>query len=538
MPAPDQPLCHVFAGGFASDFGSIAYLAMRDGLFQIPFLTRAENCFFELNGSLRKVGGTSKYNETELESGEEIRGMFEYVRSGTSGSPTRRRVVHAGTKVLSDGNDGNFTDLITGLENDTVPNYTVFTDVLIIASDSTVDVPRKWDQTTVSLLGGSPPNFSFSCAHVNRLWAAGDHTHPSRLYYSAQLNPEDWSSSDAGHIDVEPDDGDRITGIFAHRGVLFVFKGPNFGAIHVITGSTPSDFARRLFSSELGGAGPNTITSFGNDVAFVALDGSIRSLAATDKFGDFEEAALSRGITTWIRSNVKVAGLKRAWARVDPTRGYVLFTLPVESASRPDFVLCMDYRFSTADFGYGRMRFTTWPAFTAYSVARMSDPSDSDRQILYLGGHDGFLRKTQQADRMIDGDSYDYRIKTPFFHYGTQNRKKTISHFGLGIQSHGAATVDFSIRGGPNVGATIEVEAIVGSTLGIGSPLPFVLGTSTLGGGDYFTFWGEVHDAGQFREVSYELDAGEENEDVEINSIHVVIETNTNPDYVNYETEF
>lgn len=523
MPAPDLALRHTFEGGFATDYGSLAEIESRGaGRISIPFLLRAENVFFELNGGLRKVGGTEKYNTVTIESGEQIRGMVEYVRSGTSGAPTRKRVVHAGTKVLADNNDGTFVAIITGLENDKVPNYTVFTDVLIITSDSTVDVPRKWDQTTAAVLGGSPPNFSFAVEHVNRLWAAGDHLFPSRLYYCAQLNSEDWSGSDAGHIDIAPDDGDRITGLYSFRGTLFVFKGPNFGSVHAISGRTPSDFARDLFSDELGGSGPNTIFPMGNDLGFVANDGAIRSLGATDKFGDFEEAALSRPITTWIRENVNLEALKRAWARTDPTRGYVLFTLPVGNSEEPNFTLCMDYRFDI-------MRFTTWDAFGAYSVARMSDPDSANRQILYLGGGDGFLRKTQQTVEMaIDDGAYRYFVKTPFFHYNTANRLKTISHFGLGIQGHGSATVNFSVRLGPGAASqTVSVIPRFGAVLG-----EFILGTDALSGNEYLTHWGEI-DAGQFREVSYELDSNALGQDIEVNAIHAVIETAQNPSYEN-----
>jgi len=523
MTAPDQALRHTFEGGFATDFGSLAEMQVSNGRISIPFLLRAENVYFSLNGGLRKAGGTSKYNSVAIESGEEIRGMVEYVRSGTTGSPTRRRVVHAGTKILADNNDGTFAAIFTGLEDNKIPNYTVFTDVLVIASDSTVDVPLKWDQTTAAVLGGAPPNFSFSCEHANRLWAGGDPLFPSRLYYSALLNCEDWSGSDAGHIDIAPDDGDVMTGIYSFRGRLFVWKGPNFGSIHVISGRTPSDFARDTFSDEIGGIGPNSIFPMSNDLGFIATDGAIRSLSATDKYGDFEEAALSRPITTWIRENVNPAALKRAWARTDPTRGYALFTLPVGNVVTPNYVVCLDYRFDSP-------RFTLWPAFVACSVARMSDPESSNRQILYLGGTDGFLRKTQQTlDMSIDGGAYQYIVKTPFFHYNTQNRMKTLSHFGLGVQGHGAADINFTALLGPGAASqTQHVTPSLGALLG-----SFIIGTDVLAGNAYLTHWGEM-DAGQFREVSFELESTEEGQDIEINAIHAVIETAQDPSYENH----
>lgn len=521
MSAPDVDIRHVFGGGIATDLGTVADVEAGTRV-SIPYLLTADNAYFELNGNLRKAGGTSKWNSTVIESGEEIRGMFEYVRAGTAGSPSRKRVVHAGTKVLADDNDGTFASIKTGLEDNKIPNYTTFTDLLIWTSNSNTDVPQKWDQTTVADLGGSPPNFAFSCVHVNRLWASGAVAEPSRLYYCAQLNAEDWSSSDAGFIDVAPDDGDVITGLYSHRGALFIFKGPNFGSIHVLTGRTPSDFALSQFSGEVGGVGPNTIFTFGNDVGFLALDGSIRSLAATEKYGDFEEMTLSRPISHWLREHMNSSNLDLCWARTDPTRGYVLFTMPVYSSTKPNYVLCMDYRFNPP-------RFTTWSSFGAYSVQRMSDPSGNNRPILYLGGNDGFIRKTQQRTRQIDDDEYQFFIQTPYLHYNTQNRLKTISHFGIGLQVRGATEVQLTFRTGAS-SHSIDIAPTFGFTLGVGSPNPFVLGVSTLTGTQFVTHWGEV-DAGQFREVSYELMNQEG--DIEVSALHMVFESEQNPSYEN-----
>lgn len=522
MSAPDTDIRHFFGGGIATDLGTVAELPGSTRT-EIPFLLTADNAYFELNGNLRKVGGTTRWNTTALEGGLPIRGMFEYVRAGSGGNPTRKRVAHVGTKVKADDNDGVFIDIKTGVQADSVPNYTVFTDVLIWADDSS-NPPQKWDQTTVSNLGGNPPNFAFSAEHVNRLWAAGDDTLPSRLYYSAQLNPEDWSSFDAGHIDIAPSDGDVITGIYSHRGVLFVFKGPNFGSIHVITGRTPSDFARDLFSGEVGGVGPNTIFTFLNDVGFLALDGSIRSLSTTEKFGDFEEAALSRPISHWMKEHMNSSALKQAWARTDPTRGYVVFTLPIYGATAPNYILCMDYKFQP-------VRFTTWSSFGAYSVQRMSDPTGNNRPILYLGGNDGFIRKVQQGPRKIDGAEYRFFVQTPYFHYNTQNRLKTISHYGVGMEVRDTSTVTLTIRRSSSLPQSIDITpATTGFTLDAGSPNPFILDISTLAGNRFVTHWGEV-DVGQFREVSYELlnNIG----DFEVAALHMVFEQEQNPSYEN-----
>lgn len=530
MPsAAEIPLRHEFGGGWATDLGVLADVGAEGGRIEFPFLLLAENVYYSLKGNPRKVGGTERYNSAAVAAGAPVRGMFEYVKIGTSGSPTRRRVVHAGTKVLYDENDGSFSDLFTGLQDEKVPNYNVFEDALIIASDSTVDVPKKWDQTTAANLGGSPPNFSFSVTHVNRLWAGGIPGDPSGLHYSALQDEELWNGAgDSGRIAIDPNDGDMITGIFPFRGVLLVFKGPNRGSIHVVSGRTPATFERDILVSGVGAAWQNLIFPFGNDVGFVSPDGQFRSVRATERFGNFEQGVLSLPIQSWIKENVNTRALKRGWVVTDHSAGYALAALPVQSSTVPNRVLLMDFRF-------GAIRWADWPSFSAHSVAYMSDPDSADRPILYLGGQDGFLRKTQQQSLSIDDSTpIRSRVRTPFVHYGAPHRLKTIEHIGIGTNVRVSSTVAISLRKSDSVIADVAVGLATGGfLLGPAEENEFVLDESTFGEDQYKTVWTDVYESGQFREISYEISNDEANEDMDVDALHVILESSTTPGYEN-----
>jgi hypothetical protein len=522
MPSNNRVLRHTFGGGLASDLGTLAEISVSDDArVDFQFLLKAENIYYTLNGGVRKIGGTDRYNGTALESGNrEIRGMYEYVRQGTGGSPTRKRVAVVGTTIKKDDNDGTFANIFTGIADNSVPNFTVFEDVLVIATDAG-EAPKKWDQSTATTLGGSPPNFSFSTVHANRLWAAGDFAAPSSLYYSSLLDAEQWNGTgNSGVLSIDPDDGDVITGIASYRGELIVFKGPNFGSIHRIQGLTPATFERRLLARGVGASWQNTIFTLGTDLGFVAPDGSIRSLLATDQFGDYKSSSISREIETLLQ-RITFSSLRRAWAVTDAARGYTLFAFPYDTSEIPNYLLMMDTRFE-------RPRFASWPAVDAASLARMTDPANSNQPIIYAGGSDGFLRKLQQNTRSIDGtDSIAARVQTPFTHYNTPFQYKTLAGYGISLQPRGNDSITFGFR------HTLQSEASTAQQGGGAVLGSFVIGTDTLGGETQRSVWGEIYNCGQFRDISYEISNVTVDEDMDVQAFYAVIEGSLVESYEN-----
>jgi len=504
---------HLFDGGWATDMGpTVDTSPSEDGKLSVPFLLEADNVLFERDGGPHKIPGTTKLNSSALESGAVIKGLFDAWLIGTSNAPAQHRIVHVGTTIKKDDADGSFTDLFTGLESGKVPAYSIFGDIIIMSSDSTVDVPKSWDGSTAQNLAGTPPNFAFSVSHQNKTWAAGNAALPSRLYYSVTLDPADWAGSGSGTIDIDPDDGDKITGLASHKNELWVFKGPYRGSIHRITGSVTSDFARNTFVTGVGAVAHNTIFRYANDLGFMWSDGSIRSLAATDAFGDYAEASLTNDIADeFIQRRVKHSLLKDAWIANDARRSTAYALLPVDSATNPNFVIAIDYRFKPP-------RLSPIPALTGGCIAPVIDPGQNDRKIIMIGGTDGFVRKWGQPTRSIDGTTaISIRVKTPYFSYGTPVREKTISGASLGIKPHNSGNVTLQIE---RDGATAQTASISqGGTSTLGS---FVLGTDKLGGSRFLDRFDESL-VGDFRAISYEVTHSANNEDVELHSLSAIV---------------
>ena len=513
---------HVFGGGWATDFGpSVDAVPDQTGRVSLPFLVDADNCEYELDGGPHKIGGLARLNSTTIESGEEIRGLVDYWRQGTSGSPSQKRVVHAGTKILKDDADGTFTSIFTGLEDGAIPSYTTFDDLLIISSSSTTDVPKSWDQTTAQDLAGTPPNFAFAVVHKDKVYAAGVASAPSTLYYSDTFDPENWTTGDSGSIQVDPGDGDSITGLVSHKGELWVFKGPYKGSIHRVTGTSSSSLAKVPYIKGIGAVAHNTIFKFRDDIGFMWSDGTVRSLNATAAFGDYLEGSLSLSINKYLMDHVNADLLKQAWAVDHPTKGQVIISLPVDSSSTNNLVLAMDYRFGRDPIA---MRWAPWPAIAAGAVARVIDPTNNNQPNIFFGGNDGFVRKSNQATRAIDGSTaITATITTPFINYGLPIEEKEISIASVGISPKGNYTGTFGWQRDDNAQQTQSFDQGGGDVLGVAAANQFTLGTSQLAGSQFVDRFMDLEEGGLFRSVQYQVTNAGVSEDLEVHSIAAAI---------------
>ena len=511
-----QAIRHIFDGGWATDFGPNADVVPGpDGKVIVPFLLDAENVFYELDGGPHKIGGTEKLNATVLESGAVVRGLYDYWYQGVAGSPTRRRIAVAADKVLSDTDNAVFaTTLASGLSTTAIPNFSTFDDLLVFTNDAAADVPRSWDGTTAQALAGSPPNFSFSTTHYGRQFAAGVGANPSTLYYSAAYNPEDWAGAGSGSILIEPNDGDYITGIASHKRELWIFKGPNKGSIHRLTGSSPSDFALEPFvNSGLGAVWHNSIFQFKDDLGFVSQYGTVHSLNATASYGDFKEGALSLPIHKWMGEHLNYNRLKYIQTCVNPQDGWVLFSVAVDASATNNAILMMDFR------GYPqKIRWAYWPAYEADSLGLFVD-TNGRRRVL-LGGLDGYVRRSGIPERSIDGtDSIASKVTLPYFNYGNPMVLKNLFYGAVGLAPKGAYTITFGWTRDDNAQQTYSIDQGGGDVLGPADDNEFTLGISTLAGARYVDRYMDLTEGGEFRGIQFQLTQAGVGQDMEIHSI-------------------
>lgn len=456
-----------FAGGWATDFGPSFVGAPQNGVLQVPWLDSADNVFYELDGGPHKIGGSTRLNATAISSGSNtVHGMFQAWYQGTGGSETQIEWAYAGTELFSmPALSGTWTSRASGLEDNREPHFFMASDLCIWASNSNTDVPRALRSTpAVANLLGSPPNFAFGAWHKNRAWAAGVATNPSRLYYSASLDPEDWTGSGSGSIDIDPSDGDRIVGVWSHKNDLIVFKGPNRLSIHRITGSSPTGsdaFARIPFVAGIGGINQNTITTMADDLVFASPRG-LHSLNATASFGDYIEAFLSRPILRHYQEDLNHSALNTSWGVNYFTKGVVLWTVPKSGGTTKNELLCYDYRFQPGRW-HSLGRVSTY--VNCHSLALLQT---SRVHRLYAGLTTGFVQRIYDvADRSLPaGGAYTGEARFPYVNFGSAAHLKGAEAGFVSFLPKGNYTMTVGWTRDAGTEETVGVNQSGGDTLG------------------------------------------------------------------------
>jgi len=235
----------------------------------------------------------------------------------------------------------------------------------------------------------------------NRLWLAGDEDHPSRITFSGVNDFEDWSTVTGGFIEVEKDDGQRITGMHAYQGDLIVYK--ERGIYRVTGAGIDSVFTLSPISRTIGCTSHHTIQNVLNDQYFCSEVG-VHSLLTTDKFGDLEAAFLSRGIRDYWQEKINYLGLKFAWAvNNEPLDRYEIL-LPIHDVSdglSPNRVLSLHYGLRSEQEPAG-----LWSVkkITGGSMAMIRRQGDTVSRA-YVGTTDGHMAR-QDVESAVDFPVY------------------------------------------------------------------------------------------------------------------------------------
>ena len=218
---------------------------------------------------VKRLGQSVLYTEKTVAALPYVSGMYQFITSAAS----KFIVVAANDDVYDVTGAGTYTSIFSsaGLNGADV-NFATLKDLMVFVSANITT--QSWTGAGASAnLGGTPPsNAKYITAFKNRLWIANSSAGNSRLHYSAEGNPEDWTTTGitgAGFIDINDDDGDVITGIAGVGNVLMVFKNRS---IWKVVGVNPP-YSVLPVSSIIGCVGPKSILAIDNFCLFLSNSG-------------------------------------------------------------------------------------------------------------------------------------------------------------------------------------------------------------------------------------------------------------------------
>lgn len=568
MPARNAKPIITFAGGLGLSQPGGVIADLQNPVIEIPYLFKANNVLFQDGNSLRKIGG-ALIASTLTSPTQNFGKILALLPASGGGGAVDIWTVVGGADGDVKGiigwyldSRGFIADQYVQLDGDVsgnaaADNYSVWTSVefegyTIIMSDdpnirpSLIQFTPSTSVYSSSVLDTAEPEFHIAAVYKNRLWTAGNPTNPSRLYYSDLFDPTAGYSTN--FVDIDPFDGSEITAIHVYKETLFVFKGPNKGSIHRLSGATPSTFALSPISTSIGCAGPNAIADFADDVMFLDTDANLRTLSTTQNFGDFETAVLTDPIRELIDAAVYKSELKYTTISADTENSRVWVQLPTGETILDRLSVVVDYKqgikLTTVDY-----------IKTAYVVPSRSTVSALGRSRLMAVTPDYLYTMDEVGKERIEtfvsgsvtiqSEAYNAQIETPSIKFTPAFGHNNISKVSASVQ-HIAKQTDTPVGAcnpfDPNVDITFrwqrdtsEVEttalsATAMSRLGSvcsGETLPsdgsvFTLDASRLGGAKTMEVYAEL-ETSDFRRITFMFEQGGLNEGLHVHSFSVVI---------------
>ena len=336
--------------------------------------------------------------------------------------------------------DTNLTGSLT-LPSDNFWQWVTFGGFAIGVNKATSgDNPVKVNTSSVaSALAGSPPKGKYIEVWNSRVWIASA-TSPNQLWGSALGLPEDWTvDNDAGAvtIDIDPNDGDQITGLFATRETLYVFKRKRIFRIVPIDPSKAPTLASNLkveiYAQNIGCVSPYSIKAVLDDVVFLSEQG-LASLKLAELAEDFRTALFSRNIAELARTpktNEEAPAIV-----LDNAAQYLLSIPPVISLTGARQAYVMDYlkidqkvvRWTRFDGLLAGTAYTSFPGSTGKTyIIGAQNPAGTYQLYKYFP-------RTPTLGYSDNGAAYTKQLKTKAYSANAPLVRKHFHKWGFGFE--------------------------------------------------------------------------------------------------------
>lgn len=454
---------------------------------KVSQLLRALNISYE-SGTIRKEGGSAKYNSSVISGAPKILGGWDWWPTGGN----QRMVVYTDDgELLKDSGDGSFgVTLKSGLDTFAVPvfveggkeaaanNSKLFT----LNGVDAVQVLSA-DGATTSNLATPPADWSganqpsFGLIHEGKFWGGGNLNDPHRLYYSTNSDHEDLTGSGSGTIALYPGEGEKLIGAMSFKGLIIAFKRPRGIYLVDTSSATLAEWRVVRLSESIGISSPAAVVQIDDDLLFVDAAGNFQLISAVTAFGDMSSRNLSQAseMGDFIRENLALSQLSRVQGVYYPTKREAHFAMASLGSSVNNRRLVVDFN------RLGRPRFRHSDKDTCESLWLRRD---TDGILRPTSGDDaGFVWSLDQSTRSKDGAGYGGEFQIPhtdlsYIDQSLGTRRKNAQFLELVVEPVGNWNLSVDILWDGVVRDTVQFN--MGQTgAGLGD---FVLDTDVLAG--------------------------------------------------------
>jgi hypothetical protein len=252
----------------------------------------------------------------------------------------------------------------------------------------------------------------------------------------------------------------------------------------------------------------------------------VHSLAATEAYGDFQGAYLTRFLRSYFRSSINRAGLARVWGVNYDEKGCGLWVIAGAGSATNNRTFGLSY----ARIEEEGLKPFEWTRGGASAGIRIN-PSSALREVVF-GGTTGFVTLEDQPSRSLaSGAAYSLRGTTPKIFFAEQDEGGRPRPYGVGTPcrlglrsvSTGDWDVTISVQR-DNIGSTLhtfnqgaDLTTVSGFTLGSSALGSDSLGGGAVAGGPQIAFATDL--GGTCRTVQFDITQGGFNEDAHLSEL-------------------
>lgn len=409
--------------------GLITNLSPYQQGFQAPGSARILRNFEPSTfGGYRRIEGYEKFDSTTVPNTGTIRGIFRYgdLVYAVRGDDLFRSSGSGWTQISDNAtySSAGVTIANTGKVRFLKYDFDGTEKIMLVDGASR---PFRFDGTTFEELTSLPVDTlgsSFIINFKNHIFLGNGNT----VVYSASYADTDFTSASGGGI---INIADPITGLVVFRDQLIIFGE---STIHVLSGSSQGDFVLKPVSRDLGCVASDTIQEIGGDIVFLGPDG-LRLFSATDRFGDFSLASISKPVQNEILD------------LVGSSSGGFASTVIREKSQYRIFGYNSSYSNSSAK-GVGFAQLQEGISFydlRGINVYVVHSEYENRTELIYFGASDGYVYRMEQGNG-FDGSKIYATFATPYIPLGDPTVRKTIYKGVTYLDVNGEFDISYSLK--------------------------------------------------------------------------------------------